>query len=84
MAPPLERVARALCRADGHPENIAFEGGRMWQSYCDEAQAALDALNLSPMLDILLAVAANVHVPPDLREKAAKTAAAFENRKLRA
>jgi hypothetical protein len=26
----IEAAARALCRLDGHPENIRFEGNPMW------------------------------------------------------
>jgi len=33
MKPALERAARALCRHEGHPENIQFEGRPMWESY---------------------------------------------------
>ena len=39
--PALELVARALCRLDGHPENIMFEGKPMWQSFLPNARAAL-------------------------------------------
>ncbi|MGR4892238.1 hypothetical protein ACIPPQ_14515 [Sphingopyxis sp. LARHCG72] len=42
--PALERVARALCRAEGHPENIQFEGKPMWQSYLPNARAVLAEL----------------------------------------
>lgn len=41
---PRERAARALCRLDGHPENIAFEGRPMWQSYLPQADAVLEAV----------------------------------------
>lgn len=41
---PLERVARALCSADGHPENIQFEGKPMWESYLPNARVAIEAL----------------------------------------
>lgn len=40
-----EIVARALCRFDGHPENIMFEGKPMWMSYLPEADAVLAALD---------------------------------------
>lgn len=42
--PPLERAARALCRCDGLPENIIFEGRPMWESFIPKANAVLDAL----------------------------------------
>lgn len=42
--PALERVARTLCRRDGHPENIQFEGKPMWQSYLATAHAVLVAI----------------------------------------
>jgi len=38
-----EAAARALCRHDGHAENIKFEGKPMWQSYLPEAKAAVEA-----------------------------------------
>lgn len=44
--PPLERAARALCRLDGHPENIRFEGAPMWQSYLPQARAVFEAIGL--------------------------------------
>lgn len=40
-----ERIARALCRLDGHPENIQFEGRPMWQSYLPQVRAVLDAIS---------------------------------------
>lgn len=39
-----ERIARALCRLDGHPENIAFEGRPMWQSYLPQVRVVLDEI----------------------------------------
>lgn len=44
MKSPIERVARALCSADGHPENIQFEGKPMWQSYLPNALKAIEAM----------------------------------------
>lgn len=44
MKPALERAARALCRHEGHPENIQFEGRPMWESYLDQARAVLAAI----------------------------------------
>lgn len=40
---PRERAARALCRLDGHPENIRFEGRPMWESYLPQVDAVLEA-----------------------------------------
>lgn len=39
-----EIAARALCRFDGHPENIKFEGAPMWMSYLPQADAVLAAV----------------------------------------
>lgn len=44
--PALERIARALCSHDGHPENIRFEGESMWRSYLPAASAVLEAIQL--------------------------------------
>lgn len=38
-----ERAARALCRVDGHPENIQFEGQPMWRSYLPQVDTVLEA-----------------------------------------
>jgi len=43
MDKALEAAARALCRYDGHPENIKFEGKPMWRSYLPPAAEALMA-----------------------------------------
>lgn len=40
-----ELAARALCRHDGHPEDTAFEGKPMWESYLDAADAVLAAID---------------------------------------
>ena len=40
-----EIVARALCRHDGHPEDIRMDGRPMWESYLDQADAVLKALD---------------------------------------
>jgi hypothetical protein len=42
--PSLERIARALCRSDGLPENITFEGRPMWQSFLPKMREVLEAL----------------------------------------
>jgi len=40
----IERAARALCKFDGHAENIRFEGAPMWQSYVPRVRALLDSV----------------------------------------
>jgi hypothetical protein len=40
----IKRVARELCRSDGHPENIRYEGKAMWASYADLAGNVLTAM----------------------------------------
>ena len=40
----IERAARALCKFDGHAENIKFEGVPMWRSYVPQVRALLDAV----------------------------------------
>lgn len=42
--PALERIARALCRQAGNPENTKFEGRPMWEQYLPEARAVVEAL----------------------------------------
>ena len=42
--PARELAARALCRHDGHPEEAAFEGRPMWESYLQAADAVLKAI----------------------------------------
>lgn len=42
--PARELAARALCRLDGHPEDIKFEGRPMWESYLVQADAVLEAI----------------------------------------
>lgn len=42
--PARELAARALCRADGNPEDTQFEGKPMWESYLPAADAVLDAI----------------------------------------
>ena len=63
MASPEERVCRALCRHEGHPENITLEGAAMWQSYKGAAGAVLTALALEPLLAIVREVADTSHRP---------------------
>lgn len=50
LAKALEAAARALCRQAGNPENTAFEGKPMWQSYLPEAKAAIESA--LPYLDL--------------------------------
>lgn len=47
----IERAARALCKFDGHAENIRFEGAPMWRSYVAQARALFDAIRVSPPTD---------------------------------
>lgn len=54
---PLERVARALCSADGLPENIQFEGRPLWESYLPNARAAIEAVRETDMA--MIGAAAN-------------------------
>lgn len=49
--PARELAARALCRFDGHPEDIQFEGKPMWESYLPQADAVLKALDRSGKRD---------------------------------
>lgn len=43
MEKAIEAAARALCSAEGNPENTKFEGKPMWQSYVPAATAAIEA-----------------------------------------
>jgi hypothetical protein len=40
----IEKAARALCKFDGHAENIKFEGAPMWQSYVPQVRALLGSV----------------------------------------
>jgi hypothetical protein len=40
----VEKVARALCRLDGHPENATMDGKPLWRDYEPEARAAIAAM----------------------------------------
>lgn len=42
--PPLERIARALCRRAGVLENITYQGRPMWEQYLPDARAVIEAL----------------------------------------
>lgn len=46
VKPALERIARALCTADGLPENTQFEGRPMWENFIPRARAALEAIRI--------------------------------------
>ena len=39
--PPRERAARALCKLNGNPPDITFEGEPMWRSYLPDVDAVL-------------------------------------------
>ncbi|MGF7152595.1 hypothetical protein [Novosphingobium gossypii] len=49
VKPALERMARALCTADGLPENTHFEGKPMWENFIPRARAALEAIRTPTM-----------------------------------
>ena len=40
----IERVARALCRHEGLPENTRLDGRPMWADFVPEARAAIAAM----------------------------------------
>lgn len=40
----IEQAARALCKFDGHAENIRFEGAPMWRSYVPQVRALLNSV----------------------------------------
>lgn len=42
--PPLERIARTLCKRAGVLENITYQGRPMWEQYLPDARAVLVAL----------------------------------------
>lgn len=70
---PVERAARAICRLAGHPENILIDGRPMWESYVDEAAAALSAVrhaNFVALAERLLAWPEKGEQGPDWREAA--------------
>ncbi|HKY82611.1 MAG TPA: hypothetical protein VJM09_14185 [Sphingobium sp.] len=49
----IERAARALCKAEGNPENTTFEGKPMWRSYLPQVRLVLAAIQQadSAMID---------------------------------
>ncbi len=81
MAGPEERVARALCRADGHPENTRFEGRPTWESYKREAEQVLWALEVETLTAALRGMAAERSVPLPVREKALLALQAYEGKR---
>lgn len=41
---PIEQAARALCAHEGNPENIRFEGRKMWESYIPAVRVVIQAI----------------------------------------
>jgi hypothetical protein len=74
---PKERIARALCRLDGHAAGTVMDGVPMWHSYDDEAVVVLAAIEVSPLLELLKEIELNEAVPRELRDKAHLAAARF-------
>jgi len=70
MPEPRERIARALSRLQGHPCDIRFEGKSMWQSFLPEADAALAAADIDPLIALLRQIEADAAVPEALRDQA--------------
>jgi hypothetical protein len=68
---PRERIARALSRLQSHPPDIRFEGKPMWQSFLPEANAALAAADIDPLIALLRQIEAHAAVPEALRDQAA-------------
>jgi len=50
----VERVARELCRCDGYPEDLRYEGKPMWASYVDRARNGIAAMR-EPTEAVLIA-----------------------------
>lgn len=50
VMPAREAAARALCKRDGHPENIKFEGRLMWESYLDVVDVVLAAIGYQALM----------------------------------
>lgn len=82
MPEPLERVARALCSADGHPEDTMFETKPMWASYAGEAELVLRKLKAEVLVDALASVIENEQVPESVREKSRKALAQYRTGKV--
>ena len=47
-----ERVARALCKFQGLPENTQYDGRPMWESFIDQAVAVLEAADETPQTEL--------------------------------
>jgi len=62
MPEPRERIARALSRLQGHPSDIRFEGKPMWHSFLPEADAALAAADIDPLIALLRQIEADVRL----------------------
>jgi hypothetical protein len=71
MPEPRERIARALSRLQGHPSDIRFEGKPMKQSFLPEADAALAAADIDPLIALLRQIETHAAVPEALRDQAA-------------
>ena len=71
MPGPRERIACALSRLQGHPPDIRFEGEPMWQSFLAEADAALAAADIDPLIALLRQIETHAAVPEALRDQAA-------------
>jgi hypothetical protein len=69
MPEPRERIARALSRLQGHPSDIRVEGKPMWPSFLPEADAALAAADIDPLIALL---ARSKRTPPYPRRFATK------------
>lgn len=41
---PIEIAARALCRANGLPEEMRYDDKAMWETFIQQAQAVIEAL----------------------------------------
>jgi hypothetical protein len=48
----VERLARTLCRAEGHAENVIYHEKLMWRSYEETARAVIFAMR-EPSLRML-------------------------------
>jgi hypothetical protein len=68
---PRERVARALSRLQGHPPDIRFESKPMWESFLPEADAALEAAGVEPLIALLRQFEADAALPKMVRDQAA-------------
>ena len=71
MPEPRERVARALSRLQGHPPDIRFESKPMWESFLPEADAAIEAAGIEPLIALLRQIEADAALPKTVRDQAA-------------